>query len=593
VNNWITVLQNGLQEPGCNNCEKQAYCVQVRENAAELIICVVCDFKTCIAYDFTRDLCLDLSPRCANGTTAGLFDVVLTISGSTVNLENNAVWPHASNAPSEVDYREGRLSTFVRTVRTQGGINGCATQPTFTKRSEDAEVHHDMVDQDAMRSLTEEDLIDLELRNTMHNIENDEQLSNKRYISTANPGHYTVLRLPNYGVSVFEQNVRVQRNTNCDGTTLSSCSTTNTGLGYLNCLCWNTTCVGNAVNQSTGINGGSIPSNNIWVTLGGNGLETFGKDSVANRQLGFHQVRGPRGYWTQNLTTCEWTKATWINATWQRVGNQYQCHTVLQSNMYSVTVEEGLLFPPAPIWPDPRGHPLITVAVDCRFSLVSCSQNNLDPRCFCHVRSNQIFALWKIVTLRPLLSELGSNLVFFYTGENGTNYQFSNQNVFRVIPSNAVAWGSARQGTGSGLGQTEIWNPAYNFFCQVADTRYSFTFQWASSFSYPSQPWPGVSTYWDAHYAFSPFNCNTATSPPWVGRYSWAGGDTWPLNLCRGCQWWRNDTTVANPTSLVFDPITNISGTHRNQCRFATVQPGSDFIPSLPLGNIFVWPILP
>lgn len=420
---------------------------------------------------------MDLRNPCPNGTTTNLFDLVLTTQGREVSLENGLVWNLTRTAPTDVDYLAGQLPQFVRLVRAQGGVDGCATPAIIRKRSEEADVVHQdaLADEESLRSLTEEQLIDLELSNTMHNIERDEQNSHKRYVSTPNPGHYTVLRLPNYGVTLFEQSVRVQRNTDCNGTTLNSCTTTSaTGLlGYLNCLCWNTTCVGNAVNQTTGINGGSIPSNNIWVTLGGNGQGIFGLDSVAQRQLAFSQVRGPRGYWTQNLTTCEWTKDTWINATWQRVGNQYQCVPVLQSNSYSLTVEEGLLFPPAPIWPDPRGHPLVTVPVNCSFVLPSCVQwPVLDSRCWCHVRSNQVFALWEVINLRPLLSELGSNLVFTYTGENATNYDFSNQNVFRVVPSNAVAWGSARQGTGSGLSQ-ELWNPAYNFFCQV---RWLFVF---------------------------------------------------------------------------------------------------------------------
>jgi hypothetical protein len=172
--------------------------------------------------------------------------------------------------------------------------------------------------------------------------------------------------------------------------------------------------IGNAVNQDTGINGGSIPSNNIWVTLGGNGLGTFGLEPVNGAQLAFSQIRGPRGYWTQNLTTCEWTRQTWINATWQRVGNQAQCVPVLQSDMLSLTVEEGLLFPPAPIWPDPRGHPLVTVAVNCTFNLLlypSCRQDSLDARyCYCYVNPPQIFAFWEIITMRPVTYVLNPNV---------------------------------------------------------------------------------------------------------------------------------------------------------------------------------------
>jgi hypothetical protein len=220
----------------------QAYCVQVTDNAAHLTICVACDFKTCVAYDFTRDLCIDLSNPCPNGTVAGLLDVVITRQSTASEPVNTiATWPANQNAPKSL----WDLSSFVRTVRGEGGVNGCATPILYTKRTADADVHHDSKETESMEAMTEEELIDLEMRSTMHNVEQDESKKryNQVYVGSANAGHFTVLRLPGYDVTVFEQNVRVTRPVDCNGTSLLSCSpSAPPSIGYLNCLCWNTTC---------------------------------------------------------------------------------------------------------------------------------------------------------------------------------------------------------------------------------------------------------------------------------------------------------------------------------------------------------------
>jgi len=291
--------------------------------------------------------------------------------------------------------------------------------------------------------------------------------------------------------------------------------------------------------------------------------------------LARHQIRGPRGFWTQNITTCEWSLLTFINATWQKAGNQNQCVPVIQSNSLSVTVEEGIIYSPTRVWPDPRGHPTITVPVNCLFNLTaypSCSQITLDPLCYCYVRPNQIFSLWRILTYRGLDSATLAALVLKYT--NPLQYFYSNQNVFREIPANATNYGSGMQ-----VPNPQGWRVGDNFICVVADPYFGFSFNWGS-FAFPLTNRPIYTP--PTVLSNSQFACPSDVAPRSTLSQGW-GED---LNTCRHCETSIGDIPFG---WNLFRIASGLSVFDRNWCRFAFIPPGSDFLNDYPLGDFVVF----
>jgi hypothetical protein len=522
----------------------------------------------CYPGDFTQEMCLNLESPCPDGDITGLLDVALFVPGVTT-------WDNDKRAP-----RHGKApATWVRTIPHQGGVNGCAA--TTTKRDALPEPAAETAEAEAIWAMTEEELIDYEAAQIVaHHEKDDREMSKRALLSSLNNGRYTVLAV-DYNVMVFESTMRTAQNVNCEMG--EACNGTN----FLNCMCWDTECQGNAAGTSG--NGGSIPSDNLWLTLG--------SDTIS----GFKQIRGPKGYWSQNLTTCSWTRRTWINATWQGVGNQQQCNPVLTATNAALRVEEGLLFPPAPIWPDPRGHPTVTVVTDCSYPVLTgpltghtCRQHELKPECHCRVTPPQIFALWEIISVRGAPSP-GGDLLFKYTDPSQTSS--SAQGVFRTVATEYLAVGSGQEGQGFNDDPTN-WVPGYNYFCMVADPLYAFSFNWGAYAFPPSsrqfQPEPNAFV--------TNFQCGADVQPyaaPLNPPMAWQQG----LNWCRGCGSANTDTGVVEdpclhngctttptltPTSAY--PSSQINSDTSSLCRVAWVYTGSDNILDLPLGTIFVIP---
>jgi len=499
-------------------------------------------------------------------------------------------------------------------------VNGCAAStPVVKKRSEPVQADAELYDAEEMLSMTEEQLMDYEAAQADRHRRSQDARHQHGYLSGTNNGRYTVLAIE-YAIGVFEQNARTFQSTDCRIQMPMNGQLTNptaycNGTDFINCLCWNTTCTGNAYGSS-GVNGGSIPSNNLWVTLG---TQSSTNGYSPERSLpgpvetNWMQIRGPRGYWTQNLTTCSWTRATWINATWQRVGNQYQCVPVLNTDNLALRVEEGLIAPPAPTWPDTRGHPTVTVEVDCtypqtvpqgfEYAGAVCRQVALKEGCYCRVTPPQIFSLWNIISVRGEPSQL-SQLTFKYTRPDQS--RFSNQGVFRNVPSENLALGSGRESE-----NMEDWVPGYNYFCMVADPLYAFNFNWGD-FAYPwstgeFEPRPNA--------VITNFNCDANVQPYAEQVFDWQEG----LNMCRGCGIANRDVAAParNPclytepsqlnnrvcdTSLSLTPSTSYNSTLTPNtlsaevsalCRVAWVLTGSDNGADLPLGEFFVIPYVP
>merc|ERR1711924_422697 len=82
--------------------------------------------------------------------------------------------------------------------------------------------------------------------------------------------------------------------------------------------------------------------------------------------------------------------------------------------------------------------------------------------------------------------------------------RFSNQGVFRNVPSENLALGSGRESE-----NMEDWVPGYNYFCMVADPLYAFNFNWGD-FAYPwstgeFEPRPNA--------VITNFNCDANVQP--------------------------------------------------------------------------------
>jgi len=457
--------------------------------------------------------------------------------------------------------------------------------------------------------MTEEELIDYEARTAE---EQHHKKKKRDYITEVNSGIYTVLAIT-YDVTVFEGNARrFIHDVNCSnpavpganrtcllGSTSNGtfCSATNGTQGFLTCLCWDTTCIGNATGW-TGVNGGSIP-NNITLTLGTrhfgykNNISYTGGVQLELQEV-THQIRGPQGFWSLNLTTCAWTRLTWINATWTNAGNQQQCVPVIQSKYLTLTAEENLILPAPPVYPDPRPHPTVVVPVDCTIDgnlYPSCLDGNLNSTyCYCYVQSSQFFSIWEIITLRAV--DTPPYVTFKYTAQgNATLYSLSNQGVFRIVDGNNVAWGD---GTETDF---KKWTPAYNYFCMIADPFFSFYVNWGS-YAYPNDPFPDPLNF---TYELSPFSCAHNTWPYADQIYSWQRGENW----CRGCEYnltsngapaipaswspvdWNAFNIAFNNSDVVPSRLFN-QAFAKQLCRITYVPTGSDNGLSKPLGQIFV-----
>jgi hypothetical protein len=520
--NWISVLRNHELDDSSPTtcCQNQTYCLKVVEGAASIIVCVDCSGKKCMFSPITTQLCLNLGIDCGNNSN--------TITGL---LNVNLYWNRGA---------DGR--GHVRTIRGQGGVNGCpaAGRNTFSA-PELAPPAERETSAEEIAAMTEEEIIDHE-RTEMH--------KEKRNFAS-NTGRYTVI-LGNYSVEVAEYTVKYSQDINCDIP-----ETICRGGNYLTCQCMNTTCVGSAINEQTGKNGGGIPSDNIWVTL------TDGQGK---------QIRGPRGRWTMNSTLCQWERPSFINATFQKVGNQNFCFPVIRSDDQGVRVEEGLLLPPAQSWPEVRAHPQVWIQFECFLTSSYCKE----------ILPNQTFALWEVVSVRGKPSTPDYVLFKFTADPYGPNRDDPGvQGVFRQVPADSVAWGAGLEN------QSSTWVPGYNYFCQVADPNFSFYLNWGA-FAFPNFPYEIPSSLANSPslgVVFSQFSCSALTTPhPTMPIES--------MNLCRGCQlrW------VANGADVNLVPLTDAgleqigSANLLKQCRFAWVPPGSDWLLDKPLGLIFLTP---
>merc|ERR1712000_597462 len=116
------------------------------------------------------------------------------------------------------------------------------------------------------------------------------------------------------------------------------------------------------------------------------------------------------------------------------------------------------------------------------------------------------------ISVRGEPSQL-SQLTFKYTRPDQS--RFSNQGVFRNVPSENLALGSGRESE-----NMEDWVPGYNYFCMVADPLYAFNFNWGD-FAYPwstgeFEPRPNA--------VITNFNCDANVQPYAEQVFDWQEG---------------------------------------------------------------------
>ena len=198
----------------------------------------------------------------------------------------------------------------------------------------------------------------------------------------------------------------------------------------------------------------------------------------------------------------------------------------------------------------------------------------------------------------------GDQLVFKYTRPDQTT--FSNQGVYRNVERNVLDAGSGLEFSSADVNQ---WQPGYNFFCQVADPLYAFSFNWGQ-FAYP---WSSGQLLPRPNAFITNFNCDANTIPQ-IKTATDEG-----LNLCRGCGLANVEgNSVQSAPCLYTDPeitagrlcntsallapaasynlngtIPSLSADSSVLCRLAWVYTGSDDPNRLPLGEILVLPYMP
>jgi len=521
----------GAPDTPADCCHEQQYCVTVVDNAASKTCCVVCNDKECTPCEFTEDLCIDLEHSCSN-TDGDEIEQGMTLDVSIyVHNDEGSCFEPLSDELAKDAASEG----FVRTISKQGGVDGCdlkKKKANVGKAAASARVLKLKYDQERKIAekryiaehdtshLTAEELVDFRLHAAM----SAHTEVAPRGLSVVAQSIYTVLKGV-YDVFVHERELMFKADKNCirggyDCNFAEDCEVQK----VLTCLCINTTCGGYAYNSTTKKNGGSIPADNIWVTLA---------------TLNGTQIRGPRGEWTQNSTTCTWSAPTFINASYGPIGMTHLCVPVLRAHLM-VRVEEGLIAPSAPIWPDPREHPTVDVEVDCG------SFGN------CEATEQQIYSLWPIFSARGSPSRAANGgLLTFKFGKA--------QNVYREVPGTHLAVGSF-----GNQQNPATWNWAENYICQVADPRYEFRFSWGT------YAFPDNRTVID-DVVESPFSCDTAIQPYPEHEFYWQDH----MNFCAMCPP-TDDDHVLNAVD--------------DACRVSWVRPGSAGQNMFPLGVIYVNP---